>query len=313
MSIKKMVFSDNLDEIFDELNDLTPLQRHTLKERFRFLMKEYRYRCLLYSLLFYMFRITMTVGSLAVPALLSIQSTPGTASFMYWITWSISLAVTTSNGIMTLFKLDKRFFMLHATAERLRSETWQYIQLSGRYSGHYGHPHRPTHSNQITHYCSQLEKINMKRVDDEYIKAGEETHLPVTTGTVQQANQSSTMVPSPPEPSLQTPGKGKEIPIDSISLLEEEADETGSTQTNNNSDKITLSVRPVSPSSDTRDTVLRPSPELQGESALRVGTGIQSGPVQQESRNPGRSQLLGLRNERGGPRTTDTMRRAPFL
>ena len=239
MSLKKMKFSDNVDKIFDEMDDLTLLQRYTLKERYRFLMNEYRYRCVLYSVLFYTFRITMTVGSLAVPALLSIQSTPGAASFMYWITWSISLAVTTSNGIMTLFKLDKRFFMLHATAERLRSETWQFIQLSGRYSGHHGLPHHPTHANQYIHYCSQLEKINMKRVDDEYIKAGEETHLPVTAGNA-RANQGISMVPSPPEPSQQTPGKEKPCQNDSITIVEEEGDATKSL-----SNTVTLSVRPV--------------------------------------------------------------------
>ena len=174
-AIRPMKFQDNLDDIFEQLSDLTPLQRHTIKERYRFLMSEYRARCRLYSVLFYLFRTTVTVGSLAVPALLSIQNNPSSSAVVYWFTWAISLAVTTANGVIMLFKLDKQFFKMHATVERLRSETWQYIQLAGRYSGHYGHPHRPTHKNQYVYYCSQLEKINMKRVDDEYLKTGEET------------------------------------------------------------------------------------------------------------------------------------------
>ena len=113
----------------------------------------------------------ITVGSLAVPALLSINMKPETEPFLYWLTWSISLAVTTSNGIVTLFKIDKRFFSLHATMERLRSEIWQYLELSGRYSGILGTSnHKPSHSNQYVYFCSQIERIRMKHIDDEYVK-----------------------------------------------------------------------------------------------------------------------------------------------
>jgi len=219
--MNNMRYLDHMDGIFDEILELTTLQKHTLKERYRFLMIEYRRRCILYATLFYTLRLTMTVGSLAVPALLSIQNLSTSSDSLYWFTWALSLAVTTSNGIMTLFKLDKRFFMLHATAERLRSETWQYIQLSGRYSGHYGYPHRPTHANQYTHYCTQLEKINMKRIDDEYIKTGDEIHSPA--GEQQSANQKGIRdIPSPPDPSLQTPNQQ----INSITIPEED-DEMG--------------------------------------------------------------------------------------
>jgi len=210
MQMQRMKYADHMDGLFDELTDLTILQRQTIKERYRFLMSEYRIRCRLYAVLFYIFRITMTVGSLAVPALLSIQNTSGASEFMYWFTWSISLAVTAANGVTTLFKLDKRFFALHATAERLRSETWQYIQLSGRYSGHHGHHHhKPTHTNQYVYYCTQVEKINMKRIDDEYIKASEDPNPPPAAGAPGAKPTADTMVPSPPE--LDTPSSVRSV------------------------------------------------------------------------------------------------------
>jgi len=286
--IAKMRYPDHMDDIFDELNDLSPLQRHALKERYRFLMTEYRKRCAIYNFLFYSFRLTMTVGSLAVPALLSIQSTPGAPESMYWVTWAISLAVTTSNGIMTLFKLDKRFFMLNATAERLRSETWQFIQLSGRYSGHHGHPHRPTHANQFVHYCSQLEKINMKRVDDEFIKSGDDTHLPVQPGQSRKPT-SDTMVPSPPDPAMQTPGTKNQ---DSISILEDDdeswAKDSKEKSTFREGVPIVVQMSAVQPTDDTRVTVLSNAPELSGESTVGVGTALRSGTLQQGSESAGR-------------------------
>lgn len=287
--IAKMRYPDHMDDIFDELNDLSPLQRHALKERYRFLMTEYRKRCAIYNFLFYTFRLTMTVGSLAVPALLSIQSTPGAPESMYWVTWAISLAVTTSNGIMTLFKLDKRFFMLNATAERLRSETWQFVQLSGRYSGHHGHPHRPTHANQFVHYCSQLEKINMKRVDDEFIKSGDDTHLPVQPGGSGHKPSSDTMVPSPPDPALQTPET--KIP-DSISLVEDYDDGWAKDAKEKSTFKegvpIMVQMSAVQSPSDIRLTVLSDAPELSGKSPVGVGTTLRSGTLQQGSESTGR-------------------------
>jgi hypothetical protein len=164
-----MRYQDDLGAMFDSLTDLTLQQRATVKERYRFLMAEYRYRCRFYTFLFYTLRMTMTVGSLAVPALLSLKSTSDSENVLYWFTWSLSLAVTTAHGLTTLFKLDKRFFMLHAIAERLRTETWQYLSLSGLYSGHYG-GHKPTHKNQYVYYMTQLEKIRMKHIDEEFIR-----------------------------------------------------------------------------------------------------------------------------------------------
>jgi hypothetical protein len=166
-----MTYQDDMGPMFDALTDLTIHQRETIKARYRFLTNEYSRRGRLYTFLFYLLRITMTVGSLAVPALLSLKAQgQDSETVLYWFTWGLSLAVTTSNGMMTLFKLDKRFFMLHAIAERIRTETWQYLALSGRYSGHYGNV-RPTHRNQYVFYCSHLEKIRMKHIEEEYIRA----------------------------------------------------------------------------------------------------------------------------------------------
>ena len=305
--LTRMAFPDHMDNIFDEMTDLTSLQRHTIKERYRFLMEEYRQRCRLYAVLFYVFRITMTVGSLAVPALLSIQNGGGTPPYLYWLTWSISLAVTTANGIMTLFKLDKRFFTLHATAERLRSETWQFIQLSGRYSGHHGGHHKPNHANQFVYYCSQLEKINMKRVDDEYVKGGDDAQTPPPRPVVPAI--ADTLVPTPPEPTTPSPAKNTIIAVkmdatpikkedtdgDSIVLIEDapaeqKANTTPSPKTvqveNPIKNTVALSL-PESPESAVPPTSPRTQPVLPGPSPLSQGTpvgggaALQSGPVQQ--------------------------------
>lgn len=207
-----MRYDDDMGPMVDTLADLTLQQRETLKERYRFLMREYRRRSWMYAWMFYVFRITMTVGSLAVPALLSIKTYTTTTSDietpLYWFTWALSLAVTTSNGMITLFRLDKRYFSIYATTERLRSEMWQYLSLSGRYSGHFGGM-RPTHKNQYVYFFSKLEKIRMKHVSDEYLrspvaaddKAGPSSGASIGPGSPATALSSSSQnVPTPPDP-----------------------------------------------------------------------------------------------------------------
>jgi len=61
----------------------------------------------------------------------------------------------------------------------------------------------------------------MKRIDDEYIKTGDEIHSPA--GEQQSVNQKGIRdIPSPPDPSLQTPNQQ----INSITIPEED-DEMG--------------------------------------------------------------------------------------
>jgi hypothetical protein len=197
---------DDMTTMFDLLTDLSDQQRSTIKSRYRFLMSEYRRRCQLYTILFYLLRTTITVGSLAVPGLLSLTVPPESQDMLRWLTWSISLAVTTANGLVTLFKVDKRFFLMHSVAEHLRTETWQYLSLAGHYSGHKG-GFKPTHVNQYVFYTTRLERIRMNHIEDEYQKQAEsaqekEADKPVSGTPVIPASS----VPSPANTkNLQTP------------------------------------------------------------------------------------------------------------
>ncbi len=248
---------DDMSVMFDQLTDLTSLQRDTIKARYRFLMAEYRRRATLYSILFYLLRILMTVGSLVVPALISLKGNSGESdTALYWLTWSISLAVTTSNGLLTLFKLDKRFFMIHAVAERLRSETWQYLTLGGRYSGHYG-GHRPTHRNQYVFFVSRLEKIRMKHVDEEYVRpagdaAGRDHHAGPQAAGGDQGQETGenpvrdtiggTNVPTPPDQAALVPSPPPNTTTNNSSTIHGRRDSEYTVGDDANSETIEVQV-----------------------------------------------------------------------
>lgn len=186
--------------------DLSNVQKQIILSRYIHLLEHLHKRVRMYNRVFYLGHTIITVGSLFVPALLSIQNsssigTPSGALQIYWATFIISLMVTTFNGILTLFKIDKKYYFLNTTLERLRTEGWQYFGLTGRYSGHLLHHMQPTHHNQFVFFTHQIEKIKMKQIEEEYYKSDEKA----TQQPNQQAAQASRPVhdlypPSPDQP-----------------------------------------------------------------------------------------------------------------
>jgi hypothetical protein len=190
--------STRMIHLMNSLRDLTPFQRNALINRYVSITENIRRRACIWAWVFHIGRTIVTVGSLIVPALLSIQyaDTGGVNSQyisiqIYWLTWFVSLLVTTCNGILTLFKVDKKYYFLHTTLEQLKSEAYQYIHLSGKYSGHFLKGLvQPTHGNQYVYFCHSIEKIKLKQVEEEYYKLAEPSQT--TEGEKQvTANDSS--------------------------------------------------------------------------------------------------------------------------
>lgn len=160
--------------------DLNPQKKISIKHRFISLLEEYTFRSKRYSRAFHSLRIIISVGSLIVPALLSVQFTGGSSSSdtsstkvsasVYWVVWVLSLCVTISNALMTLMKIDKKYYTLHTTLHQIVSEGWLYIELSAKYSGYNTPGEAPTHDNQFVYFCQSLEKIRMKQIGEEYYK-----------------------------------------------------------------------------------------------------------------------------------------------
>jgi len=172
-----------ITEAFNSL-DLNFQKKSSIKYRFISLLDEYTFRSKRYSRAFHSLRIIISVGSLIVPALLSVQFTGGSSSSssgsttavsttVYWIVWVLSLFVTISNALMNLLKIDKKYYTLHTTLHQIVSEGWLYIELSGKYSGYKTPGEAPTHDNQYVFFGQSLEKIRMKQIGEEYYKLNE--------------------------------------------------------------------------------------------------------------------------------------------
>jgi hypothetical protein len=208
--------------------NLTPLQRSILEKRYVDLVNQFARRCFVVSIFFHTSRAFVTVGSLIVPALLSIQYTdasPAASSSysmsyqIYWITWAISLLVTTFNGVQNIFKFEKKYYFLHTTMEQLRSEGWQYIELSGRYSGFYTPNERATHENQFVYFCASIEKIKMRQVEEEYWKINEASQ---ETSKDTPAKKNTLIPPTPFKPLQTTIDIHPEMSVKVIETIQEE-------------------------------------------------------------------------------------------
>jgi hypothetical protein len=185
-----------IEHMMSELR-LHPKIQASLRYRYVSLVREFRGRAKRLSTLFNASRIIATLGSIIISSLLSIQyTTVGAADptrpedlaqqnqRIFWITWSLSFFVTASNGLLTLFKLDKKYYFVHTTLEQLISEGWQYIQLTAKYSGFYTPGQEPTHENQYLYFCHSIEKIKMRQVEEEYYKLSE-MHATVAGGAAE--------------------------------------------------------------------------------------------------------------------------------
>ena len=118
-----------------------------------------------------LFRTSVTIGSILLPALLSIQNVSLTKDgskdeqfqqIIYWLTWGISLSVTVCNGIIQLYSLDKLYYSSSMLTEKLKSEGWKFFQLSGKYQFF------SSHSEAFIPFCDEIEKLKMDQVNHEY-------------------------------------------------------------------------------------------------------------------------------------------------
>lgn len=189
-------------------------RKQIIRERYIAVLANYQRRACRYGRSFHWARITVAVGSLLVPALLSIQYIPGAggsgaasgatanAIVLYWVTWVISLLVTIANGVSTLMKVDKKYYFLNTIAEQLRSEGWQYVSLTGRYAGS---ETTRTHEYQFIYFCHMVEKIKMHQVEEEYFKLTDEYSKGgggggVPTSAMRALTQGALQPPTPDRP-----------------------------------------------------------------------------------------------------------------
>lgn len=142
----KKDYKQTIEEI--EEDELSKLNKMLLRKRFIPILKTMELEMKRVSAGFTMFQIVTTLGSIVVPALLSIEdrnlifnATVQQGEFqthnLYWTTWAISIAVTISNAFNQLLGLEKKYIIRNIHLSQMKKEGWSFLEKSGSIYGKY--------------------------------------------------------------------------------------------------------------------------------------------------------------------------------
>ena len=175
VEFQRSTYYERVNEIINNLVlKNSPSDNEIIKNRFLYEVMNYEYKRDNVQKYYNGLRFVMTIGSILLPAILSIgQMDPAKLpknfdTITYWTSWSLSLTITACNGFLQLFSLDKNYIAYSLVVEQLKTEGWQYFQLSGKYEN------AQNHGQAFKQFCKSVESVKRKQIEQEYNGKGED-------------------------------------------------------------------------------------------------------------------------------------------
>lgn len=148
---------------------LTGRTKLIIRQRFLNLYNHYNKKYKTTNFLHNSSRIIITVGSIIIPALLTldneISERSQSSQIIYYTTFSISLVVTLTNALTELMQISKKFYNYATTRENLKTEGWLFLSLSGKYKDY------SDHTECWRKFVNKVEKFNTQATSAELILA----------------------------------------------------------------------------------------------------------------------------------------------
>lgn len=158
---------------------LTGRSKLILRERFLNLYNHYEKKYKQTNILHNSSRIIVTVGSIIIPALLTLDNEISerslTSQSIYYATFSLSLLVTLTNSLAELMQISKKYYTYATVKESLRTEGWSFLALSGKYKNF------TDHSECWRKFVNKTEKMNTSAISSNLIlsvQKHDEQHQP---------------------------------------------------------------------------------------------------------------------------------------
>ncbi len=143
----------DFSEIIETLN-LDERQKHILKSRWLDQVTWMEGKTSHTRNRYYLLRMTSIIGGVTVPALIGINNMEGTAGeVIRWVVFGISLIVAISSATEEFFRYGERWRHYRGTVELLKSEGWQFFQLSGAYK------RQSEHTQAYEKFAGRVEEI----------------------------------------------------------------------------------------------------------------------------------------------------------
>ena len=139
---KNLNFGDTVCSIIDNIkfsdnDEENLLKRKIMYKRFVNEVDYYEKIASNITLQYNFLRIMITIGSMLLPTLQTIQGNKQITmydSYIFWISIFVSLKIMICNGIISLFKIDQRYTLYNLTSEKLKKAGWNYLERTGRYT-----------------------------------------------------------------------------------------------------------------------------------------------------------------------------------
>lgn len=144
------------------------------------------------QLRFYRFRLVGIIAGLIVPALVLLNTHhAAAATVLAWLTFSVSLLGSISIAVESFFNYGGRWKQYRRTSELLKSQGWQFLELTGSYQRFH------THLSAFHHFSVTVEALISEDVED-YL-----------TTVMRDQNKTETSAPSTtPAPASTPPHRG---------------------------------------------------------------------------------------------------------
>jgi hypothetical protein len=139
--------------------ELTTLQREFLRHRWLDQVRWAERKAGSAQRWYRVLRLTTIVGSLLIPALIGLNLTEPASDVVRWAVFGLGLIVAFAASVEGFFHYGDRWPHYRRTAELLKSEAWQFFQLSGQYAA------ATTHADAYTAFAAQAEAIIQRDVE----------------------------------------------------------------------------------------------------------------------------------------------------
>ena len=103
-------------------------------------------------------RLATIIGGVIVPALVSLNVGDDVAPLVKTLTFIVSLAVALSAAVEEFFRYGERWRHYRHMTESLKSEGWQFLQLSGGYANQ-------THIQAYPAFAARVEELSREEVE----------------------------------------------------------------------------------------------------------------------------------------------------
>jgi hypothetical protein len=147
-----------LGAIIDQL-ELSELQKRCLRARWLDAVTWMDAKAKQTQSLYYALRLVTIIGGLIIPALVSLDlGSDRAGGLVRGMTFGLSLLVAISAAVEGFFRYGERWRHYRRTAELLKTEGWQFFQLTGHYRRH-------THASAYQLFASRIEDILQQDID----------------------------------------------------------------------------------------------------------------------------------------------------